>query len=217
MLNLFSIFDPSSSFMQLNWLSMLIGILVVCYYWLPPNKLKITHMKFMNLFINEMKSLIKIETFSFMLVLFSMVNLIFWINLFGLLPYIFTPTAHIMITFSLSITIWLTLMIFGWVNNTNNMFLHLVPMGTPTALQPFMVIIESISNMIRPLTLGVRLAANLTAGHLLIILLTNQMVLNLNLMSIFGGFLLLTLELAVACIQAYVFAVLTCLYLMEIK
>jgi F-type H+-transporting ATPase subunit a len=98
------------------------------------------------------------------------------------------------------------------------MFAHLVPQRTPSALIPFMVLIESIRNIIRPITLSVRLMANIVAGHLLITLLGNQTAVASNIILfrlIITQILLLTLERAVAIIQ-YVFAVLTTLYSREI-
>jgi F-type H+-transporting ATPase subunit a len=99
------------------------------------------------------------------------------------------------------------------------MFAHLVPQSTPSALIPFIVLIESISNIIRPITLSVRLIANIVAGHLLITLLGNQTAVASNIILVsllITQILLLTLESAVAIIQSYVFAVLTTLYSREI-
>lgn len=99
------------------------------------------------------------------------------------------------------------------------MFAHLVPLGTPIILMPFIVLIESIRNIIRPITLSVRLAANLTAGHLLLILLGESIV-NSRILIIIAvtaaQFALITLEAAVAVIQAYVFATLSTLYASEV-
>lgn len=99
------------------------------------------------------------------------------------------------------------------------MFAHLVPLGTPIILIPFIVLIESIRNIIRPITLSVRLAANLTAGHLLLILLGESIV-NSRILIIIAvtaaQFALITLEAAVAVIQAYVFATLSTLYASEV-
>merc|ERR1712025_554543 len=89
----------------------------------------------------------------------------------------------------------------------NNLLAHLVPLGTPSFLMPVIVIIERVRNVIRPATLAIRLAANIVAGHLLLTLLGSQ------------GPLLrvsLLLEVAVACIQSYVFTVLSSLYLAEL-
>ena len=100
------------------------------------------------------------------------------------------------------------------------MFAHLVPQGTPPVLIPFIVLIETIRNIIRPGTLAVRLAANIIAGHLLLTLLGNTgPSLSLSILSIliFSQILLLILESAVAIIQSYVFAVLRTLYTREIN
>ena len=108
---------------------------------------------------------------------------------------------------------------YGWVNYTKHIFAHIVPQRTPGALIPFIVVIESIRNIIRPLTLAVRLIANIVAGHLLITLLGNQTASASNFILvrlILVQILLLTLESAVALIQSYVFAVLSTLYAREI-
>jgi F-type H+-transporting ATPase subunit a len=100
------------------------------------------------------------------------------------------------------------------------MFAHLVPQRTPNLLIPFIVLIESISNIIRPLTLAVRLIANIVAGHLLITLLGNQTAASSKFILvslIITQILLLTLETAVAFIQSYVFAVLSTLYSREVS
>lgn len=100
------------------------------------------------------------------------------------------------------------------------MFAHLVPQGTPAALIPFIVVIETISNIIRPGTLAIRLAANIIAGHLLLTLLGGtgpSLSLSILTLLIFSQILLLILESAVAIIQSYVFAVLRTLYTREIN
>jgi len=99
------------------------------------------------------------------------------------------------------------------------MFAHIVPQRTPGALIPFIVLIESIRNIIRPLTLAVRLIANIVAGHLLITLLGNQTAISSRItlaILIRTQIILLTLESAVAIIQSYVFAILSTLYAREI-
>merc|ERR1719438_591459 len=101
----------------------------------------------------------------------------------------------------------------------NNLFAHLVPVGTPRFLIPVIVVIESVRNIIRPLTLSIRLAANIVAGHLLLTLLGSQGA-NLSFITLIVLFislyLLLLLEVAVACIQSYVFTILNSLYLNEL-
>merc|ERR1712133_27237 len=102
----------------------------------------------------------------------------------------------------------------------NNLFAHLVPKGTPGFLIPIMVIIETVRNIIRPLTLSIRLAANVVAGHLLLTLLGSQIpnVRSISFLVLFFSLylLLLLLEVSVACIQSYVFIILNSLYLNEL-
>jgi F-type H+-transporting ATPase subunit a len=101
----------------------------------------------------------------------------------------------------------------------NSLLAHLVPTGTPRFLIPVMVVIETVRNVIRPATLAIRLAANIVAGHLLLTLLGSQgpALGFLILIGLFVGLvLLLLLEVAVACIQSYVFTILRSLYLNEL-
>jgi F-type H+-transporting ATPase subunit a len=124
------------------------------------------------------------------------------------------------ITLRLALSLWLTFIIYGWVNNTQHIFIHLVPQGTPGILIPFIVCIETVRNLIRPGTLAVRLAANIIAGHLLLTLLGNNgpsIRIPLLIILIIAQIALLILESAVAIIQSYVFAVLTTLYSREVN
>jgi F-type H+-transporting ATPase subunit a len=109
------------------------------------------------------------------------------------------------------------LLLFGLIKNTNHIFEHPVPQGTPTILIPFIVIIETISNLIRPGTLAVRLTANIIAGHQLLTLLGNNgpsIRHTILTVLITAQILLLILEAAVALIQSYVFAILRTLYIL---
>ena len=141
-------------------------------------------------------------------------------NLAGLLPYVFTPHRHLSVTLSLGLPFWAGYILFNFVNNTSSALAHLVPRGTPTVLVPFMVLIELIRNIIRPLTLRIRLAANMVAGHLLLSLLSlpapRARILILRFLG--GGLVLLRLlELGVSFIQSYVFITLSSLYISEVK
>lgn len=221
-INLFSIFDPStSSNMSLNWLSITIFILVLTpIYWVANRKT--------NLLVNKIKKILFLE-FKIILgrsspkgsivLLISLFIIILVNNFLGLYPYIFTATRHIAVTLSLALPIWLGLIIYGWYNQTVYIFAHLVPQRTPGVLIPFIVLIESIRSIIRPGTLAVRLTANMIAGHLLITLLGNQTAsaTRFVLLSILNiQILLITLEMAVSVIQSYVFTVLITLYTREI-
>ena len=220
--NLFSVFDPSSIiFIPINWIRTILFIIIISpLFWATPTKNYIIlnflteklHSEFKTLlgpFASKGSSIIFISLFVF--ILFN--------NFLGLFPYIFTSSSHIVLTLTLSLPLWVSFILFGWLNYTKHIFAHIVPQRTPGALIPFIVLIETVSNVIRPLTLAVRLIANIVAGHLLITLLGNQTAVASNLTLLFlivTQIILLTLESAVAIIQSYVFAVLSTLYASEI-
>nr|AWN56236.1 ATP synthase F0 subunit 6 [Eriopis connexa] len=217
MTNLFSTFDPSTNFnLPLNWLSTFISFLFIpSMFWLIPNRMNLFINKILILMHKEFKILTKKNnTLIFItLFLFILIN-----NFMGLFPYIFTSSSHLSFTLSFALPLWASFMIYGWLNNTYHMFAHLMPQGTPPILMPFMVCIETISNVIRPMTLAIRLSANMIAGHLLLTLLgnTGPMVDMLIFIVIIVQLLLIILESAVAMIQSYVFAILSTLYFSEV-
>nr|YP_007375014.1 ATPase subunits 6 [Lampadena atlantica]BAM74984.1 ATPase subunits 6 [Lampadena atlantica] len=151
----------------------------------------------------------------------SLMLFLITLNMLGLLPYTFTPTTQLSLNMGLAIPLWLATVIIGMRNQPTHALGHLLPEGTPTPLIPVLIIIETISLFIRPLALGVRLTANLTAGHLLIQLIATAAFVLLPLMPTVAIlttillFLLTLLEVAVAMIQAYVFVLLLSLYLQE--
>nr|YP_010318854.1 ATP synthase F0 subunit 6 [Pipa snethlageae]UMB51088.1 ATP synthase F0 subunit 6 [Pipa snethlageae] len=155
------------------------------------------------------------------LLLTSLMLMLMSLNLLGLLPYTFTPTTQLSMNMGFAIPLWLSTVIIGLRNQPTVTLGHLLPEGTPTPLIPVLIIIETISLFIRPLALGVRLTANLTAGHLLIQLIATAAFILLPLMPAVSMltsavlFLLTLLEIAVAMIQAYVFVLLLSLYLQE--
>ena len=220
--NLFSVFDPSSSiFISANWVrSLIIVLIIIPIFWIIPTKILITINLITSKLFQEFKTLLgptssEGRTLPFIaLFIFILIN-----NFMVLFPYVFTASSHIALTLTLRLPLWISFIIFGWFNHTKHIFAHLVPQRTPAALIPFIVLIERISNVIRPLTLAVRLIANIVAGHLLITLLGNQTARSSGIILItllFTQILLLTLESAVAVIQSYVFAVLSTLYAREI-
>nr|YP_010737958.1 ATP synthase F0 subunit 6 [Frontopsylla spadix]WEQ92368.1 ATP synthase F0 subunit 6 [Frontopsylla spadix] len=222
MTNLFSIFDPmNNSSLSLNWLSTLIGLLFIPnLFWLIPSRYNFIWNFILNYLHKEFKVLLGNNSFSGSTFMFiSLFSIILFNNFLGLFPYIFTSTSHMTLTLSLAFPLWFSFMIFGWLNHAQHMFCHLVPQGTPNLLMPFMVCIETISNIIRPGTLAIRLSANMIAGHLLLTLMGNTGNSLSNIMLtilIMAQMMLLILEVAVSMIQSYVFAVLSTLYSSEI-
>nr|YP_010894876.1 ATP synthase F0 subunit 6 [Amiota yifengi]WJW73389.1 ATP synthase F0 subunit 6 [Amiota yifengi] len=224
MTNLFSVFDPSSSIfnLSLNWMSTFLGLLLIpSMYWLMPSRYNIFWNKILTTLHKEFKTLLEPSGHNGSSFIFiSLFSMILFNNFMGLFPYIFTSTSHLTLTLTLALPLWLCFMIYGWINHTQHMFAHLVPQGTPAILMPFMVCIETISNIIRPGTLAVRLTANMIAGHLLMTLLGNtgpSMSSILIMLLLITQIALLILESAVAMIQSYVFAVLSTLYSSEVN
>nr|QNE85613.1 ATP synthase F0 subunit 6 [Empis caudatula] len=224
MTNLFSVFDPSSSVFNtpMNWMSTYLGLLLIpTSYWFMPSRYQIIWNNILLTLHKEFKTLLGPTGHNGSTLIFvSLFSLIVFNNFMGLFPYIFTSTSHLTLTLTLALPLWLSFMLYGWFNHTQHMFAHLVPQGTPPILMPFMVCIETISNLIRPGTLAVRLAANMIAGHLLLTLLGNtgpSMSYLLISFLLMGQIALLMLESAVAIIQSYVFAVLSTLYSSEVN
>nr|AXS66517.1 ATP synthase F0 subunit 6 [Coleoptera sp. 28 KM-2017] len=222
MANLFSSFDPSTNLnLSLNWMSTLLVLLFIpSTYWLIPSRMNILWLNIILTLHKEFKVLLNTPIKGNTLIFISLFSFILFNNFLGLFPYIFTSTSHMSLTLTLALPLWLSFMIYGWTMNTIHMFAHLVPQGTPAVLMPFMVCIETISNIIRPGTLAIRLSANMIAGHLLMTLLGNTgpslslMMINI---LIIVQILLLVLESAVSIIQSYVFTVLSTLYSSEVN
>nr|YP_010713311.1 ATP synthase F0 subunit 6 [Lychas mucronatus]WDA95774.1 ATP synthase F0 subunit 6 [Lychas mucronatus] len=220
MVNLFMVFDPVGVLgVHMNWLGLGVGVVFfpLCY-WVLPSRYSVGWGAVTSGLAKEVGFLYNKPWGGVELILCSLFWFIVMNNFLGLFPFIFTSTSHILVTLMLALSFWFSLMMFGWFNKTKSMLAHLVPLGTPVALMGFMVLIESVSNLIRPITLSVRLAANMIAGHLLIVLLGSAIVLKLSIL--IGGVLalalLMVLELAVAFIQSYVFMILVGLYSAEI-
>nr|YP_009590088.1 ATP synthase F0 subunit 6 [Magicicada cassinii]YP_009590101.1 ATP synthase F0 subunit 6 [Magicicada tredecassini]AWV83475.1 ATP synthase F0 subunit 6 [Magicicada cassinii]AWV83527.1 ATP synthase F0 subunit 6 [Magicicada tredecassini]QBM08592.1 ATP synthase F0 subunit 6 [Magicicada cassinii]QBM08605.1 ATP synthase F0 subunit 6 [Magicicada cassinii]QBM08618.1 ATP synthase F0 subunit 6 [Magicicada cassinii] len=220
MTNLFSTFDPSTGLFSLNWLSSLILLLFMPMgFWYIPSRYMISINKMLSTMSFELNLLMSSGSFGSSLLFCSLFIFILFNNFLGLFPYIFTSSSHLVFSLSLALPLWLTFILFGFLNNTNHMFCHLVPMGTPMILMPFMVCIETVSNLIRPGSLAVRLTANMIAGHLLMTLLGNSSIkleIYMNLI-ILIQMLLMLFESAVCVIQSYVFTVLSTLYYSEVS
>nr|YP_009944243.1 ATP synthase F0 subunit 6 [Ploceus nigricollis]QOD96100.1 ATP synthase F0 subunit 6 [Ploceus nigricollis] len=188
--------------------------------WLT-NRLSTLQLWFINLVTKQLMTPLNKKGHKWALILTSLMIFLLLINLLGLLPYTFTPTTQLSMNLALAFPLWLATLLTGLRNQPSASLGHLLPEGTPTPLIPALILIETTSLLIRPLALGVRLTANLTAGHLLIQLIstattalfsTMPMV---SLLTFLVLFLLTILEVAVAMIQAYVFVLLLSLYLQE--
>nr|ALS46274.1 ATP synthase F0 subunit 6 [Glycera americana] len=148
----------------------------------------------------------------------SLFLMIIMINFMGLLPYTFSFSSHLIFTLSLGLPLWLSLIISSAIYNPKTFTASLLPGGAPDWLNPFLVMIETISIMVRPITLSVRLAANMSAGHIVLGLIgiyaSSAMFLSFTstatLISI--QILYTIFEMGICLIQAYIFCLLITLY-----
>lgn len=170
--------------------------------------------------VNLMKDSLGAKGLKYFPFVFSLFILLTLLNMLGLFPYVFTVGTHIIITFGISLSILIAVTILGIKNFKLDFFSMLMPQGAPMGLAPLLVLIETASYFSRAISLGVRLAANLSAGHLLFAILASfsyKMLINkMIVLSLFpiGIMIFITiLEIAVAMIQAYVFCLLTTIYL----
>nr|YP_004581283.1 ATP synthase F0 subunit 6 [Polycyathus sp. MFL-2011]AEG79868.1 ATP synthase F0 subunit 6 [Polycyathus sp. MFL-2011] len=159
------------------------------------------------------KDNLNIEGLKFFPFIFSLFFFIVFLNLFGLCPYVFTPTTHIIVTLGFSFSIIIGVTLAGIWRFKKDFFSILMPSGAPLILAPLLVLIETVSYFSRAISLGVRLAANLSAGHLLFAILAGFGVVFKS--AILIMIFITLLEIAVAIIQAYVFCLLTTIYLAD--
>ena len=148
--------------------------------------------------------------------IFSLFMFVLFCNMVGMLPYSFTVTSHIIVTLIMALFIFIAVTIIGFIKHGFKYLSIFVPSGVPAILLPLIIIIEIISYLSRPVSLSVRLFANMMAGHTMLKVFGGFVVS----LGILGGWLPLSfsvaltgLEILVAFLQAYVFAILTCIYL----
>nr|YP_010950376.1 ATP synthase F0 subunit 6 [Bathyraja aleutica]WMI36306.1 ATP synthase F0 subunit 6 [Bathyraja aleutica] len=188
--------------------------------WLN-NRLITLQTWFINRFTYQLMQPLNVSGHKWAIMFTALMLFLITINLLGLLPYTFTPTTQLSLNMALALPLWLTTVLIGMFNQPTISLGHFLPEGTPSLLIPVLITIETISLFIRPLALGVRLTANLTAGHLLMQLIATAAFVLITVMpsvAILTSiilFLLTVLEVAVAMIQAYVFVLLLSLYLQE--
>lgn len=224
-----------------NQFDVLYSIVYICNSILPflffisvlfifnSKNLSINSFKFLNITISNifMSNIPNIKKRKNNLGYLSLINvllvLILLINIYGLLPFTFSLTSHISITIGLSLTVILLCILNSFIIFKTDFFSTFTPLDCPIFLAPFLVIIESISYIARIVSLGVRLAANISAGHLLILIISNFGYIGLSSKFILFTFIfpiillifIIILEIAVSIIQSYIFSLLTCIYLIE--
>jgi F-type H+-transporting ATPase subunit a len=149
---------------------------------------------------------------------FSLFMFILFGNMLGMMPYGFTFTSHIIVTFAMAIVVFLGVTVLGFVKHGLHFFTFFVPPGTSPIMWPLMIPIEIISYLSRPISLGVRLFANLTAGHTMLKVFAGFVVslgIGAGILPLAFVVALTGLEFLIAFLQAYVFTILTCFYIKD--
>nr|YP_009680602.1 ATP synthase F0 subunit 6 [Monodontina vondembuschiana]QDH07402.1 ATP synthase F0 subunit 6 [Monodontina vondembuschiana] len=224
LMDIFSSLDAgvqsSFSVWGLVWLSGFAGLLIsLMQVWASASGVSLVSFSLVELVLGLVKSCSGKFFGGFALGQVSLFLVLFIVNVSGMVPDVFSPTSHLSLTFVLAMVVWLCLILSGWGYSWDRSAAQLVPTGSPVGLIPLLVLIESVSVLIRPVTLGVRLAANITMGHLMLHVIGEYLVGFLYGMSLVGGLLgsvvmwgYVLFEFAVSFLQAYVFVLLVGLY-----
>nr|YP_010944735.1 ATP synthase F0 subunit 6 [Liocranchia reinhardtii]YP_010944741.1 ATP synthase F0 subunit 6 [Liocranchia reinhardtii]WMC20833.1 ATP synthase F0 subunit 6 [Liocranchia reinhardtii]WMC20839.1 ATP synthase F0 subunit 6 [Liocranchia reinhardtii] len=224
MVDIFSSFDDHNSTLLsahlMTWLLSLWALFFInSSYWVNKSNLQ----NIMNLpkqFINiQTTRSYSMNLGGFSLLVSSLFITIITFNMLGLMPYVFSMTSHLAMTFTLSLPLWFSLILSSYVTNPYSSLAFMLPLGTPSFLIPFLPIIETLSILVRPITLSIRLAANISAGHIILTLIGDYMTVSM----LDSSFVTTTLvmfvqvpyfifEVGIGIIQGYIFSLLITLY-----
>src|SRR6202051_1812072 len=215
-------FTNSSAYMFLS--VAVISLLMICTgRQLIPGRLQSVAEISYEFVANTIRSTAGSEGMKFFPLIFSLFMFICVSNLVGIIPYTFTVSSHLIVTAALAFLVFFTVVIYGFYKNGLKFFKIFVPSGVPTSILPLVVFIEVFSFFLRPISHSVRLFANMLAGHISLKVFAGFIAMlgtSLGALGWAGGVLplalvvaLTALELLVAFLQAYVFAILTCIYL----
>lgn len=220
-INFFDSFDIS--FTNSSAFMVSIAFLTFAYFCIAlrskqivPSRLQVSVELLYDFIANLLEQNVGKEGKKYMPFIFSLFVFILLCNLCGMLPYSFTVTSHIAVTFTLAMIVFIVVTIIGFVRHGLHFLSIFLPTGTPWWLAPLMIIIELFAYLARPVSLSLRLAANMVAGHILLKVIAGFVVslaLFLKFVPIPIMVVLVGFEIFVAILQAYVFTILTCVYL----
>ena len=224
LVDIFSSFDDNNQvFMSLYFLmwtfSLAIILIFSSAYWVSsPRWMMVIH-TFKDTITSQVFRSFGLNLGGFMNVIAGLFLFLIFLNLRGLIPYVFSPTSHLAVSLSLGLPLWLSLLVSGVFFSPSSVVAGLLPIGAPAALNPFLVLIETVSIMVRPITLSVRLMANIRAGHIVLTLVGNYMTTAVLTAGVFSSLLLVSIqvlysvfEFGIGVIQAYIFCLLITLY-----
>nr|QTT61203.1 ATP synthase F0 subunit 6 [Tritia pfeifferi] len=224
LVDIFSSFDDNNqvfmSLYMLMWIFSLITIVLFSSsYWVMSPRWLTVVSAFKDTASSQVFRSFGINMGGFVNIITGLFLFLILMNMSGLVPYVFSPTSHLAVSLSLGLPLWLTLIVSAIFYNPSSVVAGLLPMGAPAPLNPFLVIIETVSIMVRPITLSVRLTANMSAGHIVLTLIGNYLTASFFMSSIFSMLLLLSIqvlytvfEFGISLIQAYIFCLLITLY-----
>ena len=183
---------------------------------LVPTRLQLSGELFYTLITDAVNQNVGVKGKKFVPFVFTLFMFIMVCNLFGMIPYGFTVTSHISITFALAMMVFLLVTLLGFILHGFHFFSLFLPAGTPWWLAPLMILIELFAYLARPVSLSLRLAANMVAGHVLLKVIAGfivSMAFYLKIFPIPFISVLIGFEIFVAILQAYIFTILSCVYL----
>ena len=199
---------------------------IICYLYVAtskretiPGRLQITSELLYQFILDMIKQNIGDEGKKFIPIIFSLFTFILACNLFGMVPYSFTVTSHLSVTLLLAMLIFCMVIIIGLSLHGLRFFALFLPKGTPWWLAPLMVVIELFTFLARPISLSLRLAANMVAGHVLLKVVASfavSVIFYLKIFVIPFIIILIGFEIFVALLQAYIFSILSCVYLNDV-
>nr|AEK84159.1 ATP synthase F0 subunit 6 [Alcithoe flemingi] len=224
LVDIFSSFDDNNqvfmSIYMLMWLFSLATILLFSsMYWVVNPRWMSVVVTFKDTVSSQIFRSYGLRMGGFINIITALFLLLILMNLSGLIPYVFSLTSHLAVSLCLGLPLWLSLIISAVFYNLSSVLAGLLPMGAPALLNPFLVIIETISITVRPITLSVRLMANMSAGHIVLTLIGSYLTTSLFTSSVFTMLLLISIqvlytifEFGISLIQAYIFCLLITLY-----
>ena len=217
------IFGYDTSITNSSLFMLVVGVFIVFYFMLAfrgkglvPSRFQLSGELVYGMITGMLDQNVGAKGKKFVPLIFTLFMFILTCNLFGMIPYGFTVTSHISITFALAMMVFLLVTLFGIYLHGFHFFSLFLPAGTPWWLAPLMVVIELFAYLARPVSLSLRLAANMVAGHVLLKVMAGfvvSMVIYLKILPIPFIVVLIGFELFVAALQAYIFTILSCVYL----
>lgn len=217
------IFGYDTSITNSSLFMLLVGVFIVFYFMLAfrgkglvPSRFQLSGELVYGMITGMLDQNVGAKGKKFVPLIFTLFMFILTCNVFGMIPYGFTVTSHISITFALAIMVFLLVTLFGIYLHRFHFFSLFLPAGTPCWLAPLMVVIELFAYLARPVSLSLRLAANMVAGHVLLKVMAGfvvSMAIYLKILPVPFIVVLIGFELFVAMLQAYIFTILSCVYL----